>query len=30
MFGGVTSFEQELIAGMDASLNRIKAAAERG
>ena len=28
LFGGVPSFEQELIEGMNASLARIKAAAE--
>ncbi|CAJ1496671.1 SRPBCC family protein [[Mycobacterium] burgundiense] len=30
LMGGVPSFEQELIEGMNASLERIKAAAERG
>jgi uncharacterized protein YndB with AHSA1/START domain len=30
MFGGVPSFEQELVEGMNASLARIKAAAESG
>lgn len=29
-FGGVSSFEQELVSGMTASLKRIKAAAEKG
>jgi uncharacterized protein YndB with AHSA1/START domain len=30
LFGGVPSFEQELVEGMNTSLARIKAAAERG